>query len=144
MWNNNQNTPKYILEQPQQQRMDYGYDNRPGMGYGSMQNGFARSAVSYIPGKIIAGPKDIMPNDVPMDGNAAVFLQYDQSCIYVKAWTADGRIDTKKYVLSTDENPTEQPPIDIDALMARFDKLEALVKKNRYYGKPKKESVNHE
>lgn len=54
---------------------------------------------SYIPGKTISNLKDIVPQDVPMDGSAAIFPMSDLSCIYIKAWGSDGLIKDFKYVL---------------------------------------------
>ena len=69
------------------------------------------SAPSYpiIIGKMVDQINDIRPNEVPNDGSIAVFPQSDLNCVYVKYFTSDGLIATKKYIL---ESPSNQNGLD--------------------------------
>lgn len=62
--------------------------------------------IKRVPARIINDPKEIMPNEVPMDGSVSLFPTADYSCVYAKAWNANGMIDTVKYV---PEKPETQP-----------------------------------
>lgn len=88
---------------------------------------------SYIPGKTISNLKDIVPQDVPMDGSAAIFPMSDLSCIYVKAWGADGLIKDFKYVLEP-ANPEQKIPEGNfqETILDRLNSIEELVKKQSY------------
>lgn len=79
-----------------------------------------------------------MPNEVPMDGSVSLFPTADYSCVYAKAWNANGMIDTVKYV---PEKPETQPPVQsqdvLTAILARLDNIErTLNKRNKPYNKP--------
>lgn len=88
--------------------------------------------------KPVSDASNVSPNDVPMDGNAAVFPKNDFSEIYVKSWTSNGTIQTVVYKPVQPENASEGtniPQMDFNALndgimalgnniMDRIDKLE--------------------
>lgn len=107
-------------------------------------------------GKIVNDVSIVSPNDVPMDGNVAVFPKNDMSEIYCKQWQQDGTIQTVVYRPVQAENPqsgTNMPQIDFDGFINdmrsfreeisdRFDRLEksmggAATKPN---GRTKKEA----
>lgn len=75
-----------------------------------------------INGKIVDKLENITANDVPMDGSFAVFPKRDMSEIYIKYWTADGKIATiafKPNVDSTLSNLTEnENKSEINAFLA--------------------------
>lgn len=50
-----------------------------------------------IAGKVINRPEEITINDVPMDGNIAVFPKNDLSEVLIKKWNANGSILTLKF-----------------------------------------------
>lgn len=85
-------------------------------------------------GRYVNSLRDILPNEVPMDGRAAIFPNSDLSEIYFKSWAADGLIKTFRYVLdtSTDLNAPQAPQTDasFNQLSARIDELEKMVQKN--------------
>lgn len=110
---------------------------------------------SYIPGKMINSLQDIVPQEVPMDGSAAVFPSSDLSCIYVKAWGSDGLIKTFKYIQDPVEQGQKSPEVQFqETILERLNNIEELVKKRPSYTKPyykktnqngsKKEDVNHD
>lgn len=114
-----------------------GYYNQQ-YGYGGPANGYygqpqASGAIqqptpSVILGKFVSSFGDIRPNDVPMDGSIGVFPANDRSCIVTKSWTADGRIETVRYIRQ-EENPEEQKE-DISAtILERLEKIEKSLNK---------------
>lgn len=69
--------------------------------------------------KPVVDASNVSPNDVPMDGNAAVFPKNDFSEIYVKSWTPNGTIQTIVYKPVQPENQSEAtniPQMDFSAL----------------------------
>lgn len=88
--------------------------------------------------KPVVDASNVSPNDVPMDGNAAVFPKNDFSEIYVKSWTPNGTIQTIVYKpIQTENQPegTNMPQMDFNALnedvralrediLARLDSIE--------------------
>lgn len=69
--------------------------------------------------KPVVDASNVSPNDVPMDGNAAVFPKNDFSEIYVKSWTPNGTIQTVVYRPVQPENQSETtniPQMDFNAL----------------------------
>lgn len=59
-----------------------------------------------LAGRVVESPRDIMPDEVPMNGSLALFPMKDLSVIYAKAWTDHG-IDTVPYV---PEQPVQTQP----------------------------------
>lgn len=94
--------------------------------------------IMELNGKVVDSADLITANDVPMDGNVAVFPKRDFSEIYAKSWKADGTIQTIVYkpVLETKESEAANTPhIDLsglyehmrslrEELAERFDRLE--------------------
>ena len=69
--------------------------------------------------KPVVDASNVSPNDVPMDGNAAVFPKNDFTEIYVKSWTPNGTIQTIVYKPVQNENQSENtniPQMDFNAL----------------------------
>lgn len=99
---------------------------------------YNQPSVKRVPARIINDPKEIMPNEVPMDGSVSLFPTADYSCIYAKAWNANGMIDTVKYVPEKPETqPTVQSQDVLTAILARLDNIErTLNKRNKPYNKP--------
>lgn len=58
-------------------------------------------------GKVVNDVSMVSPNDVPMDGNVAIFPKNDMSEIYCKQWRQDGTIQTVVYKPIQPENPQE-------------------------------------
>ena len=89
-------------------------------------------------GKMVNDVSMVSPNDVPMDGNVAIFPKNDMSEIYCKQWKQDGTIQTVVYKPILEQNPQEGtniPQMDFIALnedvralreeiSERFDRLE--------------------
>lgn len=68
--------------------------------------------------KPVGDASNVSPNDVPMDGNPAVFPKNDFTEIYVKSWTPNGTIQTIVYKPVQPENQSEatNPQMDFNAL----------------------------
>lgn len=69
--------------------------------------------------KPVVDASNVSPNDVPMDGNAAVFPKNDFTEIYVKSWTPNGTIQTVVYRPIQPENQSEAtntPQMDFNTL----------------------------
>ena len=94
--------------------------------------------IKRVPARIINDPKEIMPNEVPMDGSVSLFPTADYSCVYAKAWNANGMIDTVKYVPEKTETQNTPRSQDVlSAILARLDNIErTLNKRNKPYNKP--------
>lgn len=70
-------------------------------------------------GKMVNDVSIVSPNDVPMDGNVAIFPKNDMSEIYCKQWKQDGTIQTVVYKPILEQNPQEGaniPQTDFNAL----------------------------
>lgn len=108
---------------------------------------------SYIPGKMISNPNDIVPLEVPMDGSAAIFPFSDLSCILLKAWGQDGTIKTFKFIPEQIDSGEKKPEENFqETVLGRLDVIENILKR-RPYQKPfnknnrynqKKEDLNNE
>lgn len=108
-------------------------------------------------GKMVNDVSMVSPNDVPMDGNIAIFPKNDMSEIYCKQWKQDGTIQTVVYKPVLEQNQTEAtniPQMDFNALnedvralrediIARLDNIENSMSKPNTRGK-KSEAVADE
>lgn len=143
------NFPAYSF-QPQQM-------NNPYQNYGQpMQNPYMAQIGQYQPQiqpqaqtqqqsqqiglncRVIDDFNSIVANDVPMDGNGAVFMKRDASEVQWRNWSANGTIQTTVYKPIHEENNAEGtniPQMDFNALnedvralrddiMARLDSIE--------------------
>lgn len=89
-------------------------------------------------GRIVDDFNTLSANDVPMDGNGAIFIKKDGSEIQLRNWTANGTIQTTSYkpILDTNsEKGANIPQVDLNGLYEdvkalrgeiseRFDRLE--------------------
>lgn len=107
-------------------------------------------------GKVVNDVSAVSPNDVPMDGNIAIFPKNDMSEIYCKQWKQDGTIQTVVYKPILDQNQGEStniPQMDFNALnedvralrediLARLDTIEKSVSKPNARGKKTEVNVD--
>lgn len=88
-----------------------------------MQPQYQRPAYQQAPGILgrpISMPTDIMPGDIPMNGQPCFFPMADGSAIYRKAWQPDGTISTTMYVPAQRE-PSQPSQLDrIESMLTRF------------------------
>lgn len=81
---------------------------------------------TYLNGKYISGENDILPAEIPMDGNRSYFPYVDEGKIIVKYWDSNGKIVTRTYVLDENVTPDNQTDI-LESINSRFDMLEKLL-----------------
>lgn len=107
----------------------YGYPRHNAPDYSEPKRGIA--------GKIVNSESEIMPGDVPMTGELALFPLSDGSKIFAKKWTSMGTIET---LIFTNSNTSNDKDV-IAIINQRLDKLEhaSRNKKPYYKNKPKKE-----
>ena len=77
-------------------------------------------------GRIVDDFNILSANDVPMDGNGAIFVKKDGSEIQLRNWTANGTIQTTSYkpiLEPNSENGTNIPQMDLNGL---YDDVRAL------------------
>ena len=77
-------------------------------------------------GRIVDEFNILSANDVPMDGNGAIFVKKDGSEIQLRNWTANGTIQTTSYkpiLEPNSENGTNIPQMDLNGL---YDDVRAL------------------
>lgn len=100
-------------------------------------------------GRFVNSPNDIAVNEVDMKGSVSIFPANDMSCIYAKQWTADGKIQTVKYMPVHEDIPEKGtqsaiPVIDYTPFMERFDRLEQLLASKTTNGRTKKGETENE
>lgn len=98
----------------------------------------------YVPlagGRWVDSPDEILPKEVPMDGQIYFFPQTDYQCIYAKIWTQDGKLMMYRFLPEKNEpvtQPNSQSGISNDvitqtltnfgsAIDARLDALESRI-----------------
>lgn len=95
-----------------------------------------------VRGRIVKVDTDISPSDVPMDGFSSYFPAEDGSCIYVKHWDKDGKIQTTKFVPVPNDTSDFVPTASFeDEMRERMDTLENLLRQRNNY-KPKYQKQN--
>ncbi len=96
-----------------------------------------QTQTTYIPGRMITKENDILPSEVPMDGNLGIFVQQDLKRIYAKTWGGDGLIHTNVYELVNGQGQSDQnDPMKI--ILERLDRIEDTLKNGQkvVYRKP--------
>ena len=100
---------------------------------------------SNINGGIVEDFNLITANDVPMDGNGAVFVKKDGSEIQVRNWTAQGTISTSVFKPVAQEEARNLPPSEeksleklseafegkFQELSEKIDRIEKAIKGNQ-------------
>lgn len=95
-----------------------------------------------VRGRMVKVDTDISPSDVPMDGFSSYFPAEDGSCIYVKYWDKDGKIQTTKFVPVPSDTSEFVPTASFeDEMRNRMDTLERLLRQRNTY-KPKYQKQN--
>lgn len=158
------NYPAYSYQQPQMNPYQNSYQSIPIQNpYMAQMSQYQQGAQMFpaqaqnsnmvqqpgLIGKMVNDVSMVSPNDVPMDGNIAIFPKSDMSEIYCKQWKQDGTIQTVVYNPVLDQNQSEGtniPQMDFNALnedvralrediMARLDSIEKSVSKPSTRGK---------
>lgn len=90
---NNFYQPRYMQPQMSEQQM-------PTM----QQQQIQQAQKCGLPGRCVNDEKDIIANEVPMDGGCAIFPKNDFSELYVKTWNNNGTISTIVFKPDLNEN----------------------------------------
>lgn len=124
------------------QNMGYAQNNgmmqNGGINYTSVRPNMEQPQKTFIPGRMISQESDVIPGEVPMDGNYATFITQDMKQIYMKTWGNNGTIHTEVFANVTDQlsNNIAQPQMDaMAAIMERLDTIEKYLKKPPYRSK---------
>lgn len=102
-----------------------------------------------IVGRLVSDFSEIVANDVPMDGRNAIFPKNDFSEIQVRAWGADGKIQTTSYKPVFDDfnnnventsNSSEKLKLGLsdeatEAFMKRFDDIAGRLNELEFWAK---------
>lgn len=82
--------------------------------------------IVQISGRMVNSADDILPNEVQMDGRNYYFPSFDGSCIYVKTWNKNGKLDMVKYVLDTVEQAPKESQLEVmlNSINERLSKIE--------------------
>ena len=133
---------------PQQQQY---YGNQQQTSYATVnpvnfqnnQNNSQSSQPSYIRGRMVDGETEIMPAEVPNDGNYAIFIQKNRKAIYAKTWSPSGLIETNVYVPEDERNAQLQNLLN--TIMQRLDNIESALQQPKTGSKSttKKEEVTN-
>lgn len=87
---------------------------------------------SFLPGRIIREEQDIVPGEIPMNGNISVFVQQDLQRIYAKSWGGDGRIHTNVYEFVDLNRLNGEPKEDpMGLILERLDRIEETLKRDK-------------
>ncbi len=130
-------TPQMAMQNPYMDRMNQLQNYQQNLQMVPTQMSGANQPQGLV-GKMVNDVSMVSPNDVPMDGNVAIFPKNDMSEIYCKQWKQDGTIQTVVYKPILEQNPQEGTNIpqmnfnvlneDVRALREeiseRFDRLE--------------------
>lgn len=79
---------------------------------------------TYLNGKYIQNENDILPAEIPMDGNRSYFPSADETYILVKFWDSNGKIQTRKYL--AESIPQEIKPDIYETLGSINSKIDEL------------------
>lgn len=102
--------------------------------------GYSQSGIS---GRFVANEAEIMPSEVPMNGQPSIFPLHDGSAIIVKSWTSNGTIATGRYIFDAPKQQTQGVDERLAAIEGRLDALESY-KRNRYQNHNKRQDRNEE
>ena len=102
-----------------------------------------RPVMKLSGGRIVRNEQDIFPNEVPNNGNLAVFVQEDLNAIYLKTWGRNGLIDTNVYQLVTND-PQQNAPNPFDQIMVRLDAIENFLLSSSQKDEAKKNPVQND
>ncbi len=107
------------IQNPYMDRMNQLQQYQQGLQMSPTQMSGTSQQVQGLVGKMVNDVSMVSPNDVPMDGNVAIFPKNDMSEIYCKQWKQDGTIQTVVYKPILEQNPQEGtniPQMDFNAL----------------------------
>lgn len=90
-----------------------------------------------VRGRVVKTDSEITPSDIPMDGYASLFPAEDYSCIYVKRWDKDGKIQTTKFIpVQTDAPDSNSTASFEDEMRSELADIKRMIAQRNNY-KPK-------
>lgn len=119
MYNNYDISNPWMTQQTVNQPRNNTFQN-----YGYNQN-LEVQRPNVLVGRIVNDISEVSPNDVPMNGNIAVFPKADGSSVYIKTWGNDGLIKTIEYVLHANETEAvpEHSSVSLNDINDKLDNL---------------------
>lgn len=87
----------------------------------------AQPMFQNIPCRYAQSFENITANEIPMDGNYAVFLKSDLSEIQLKKWNGNGGIENISFKPYTQDVQEEKPIDKFDALNDRITAIEGAI-----------------
>lgn len=99
-----------------------------------MNTNIAQTGANYVSpfrppfsGRFITSPDDIVVRDIPTDGSLALFPYMDCSTIIAKAWNANGKVVTVRYIADPSQfetQPAQNPSGTLENVIQRLEKIE--------------------
>lgn len=89
---------------------------------------------SMIPGRLVNSLDDIVPGEVPMNGNPTYFPTADGEMVHVLRWTREGKIEPTTYIrqkatASTSQLAAAQSDEAFQMIMSRLDEMQKEIKR---------------
>lgn len=110
-------TMGYIPTQPLQPRFDPRPYNQP-------------TAQQTSPlGRMVDGPAEIQPIEVPMTGEPVFFPMRDGSAVICKCWRSDGNLVTMRYIPEPVDQPQAEHAPEGPGVIERLEKIQGLLEK---------------
>lgn len=99
----------------------------------SQTNRNASQPQSFLIGKLIQSPDDILAKDVLMDGTISLFLMHDLSCVIARQWNpVKNKVDEVRYILDRGQERSGNGYEILSPIMERLDSIEGMLKKGQY------------
>lgn len=89
------------------------------------QYGYAHQYQPRLVGRVVASASDVGIGEVPTDGSSGWFPASDGSCVWAKRWSANGSIETTRYIPETVDEPVDE----LSVLKDRVAALESAIAK---------------
>lgn len=89
---------------------------------------------AMIPGRLVNSINEVVPGEVPMDGNPTYFPTSNGEVIHACFWTRDGKIETVNYIRQkealNDKTVTVIPNEEaLNMIMSRLDEMQKEIKR---------------
>lgn len=91
--------------------------------------------LNAVPGRVVGSIEEVLPSEVPMNGQLAFFPIADGSMVYSRRWLSNGTIETIKYDRETiQEASAPANTLSNDFQMDILNRLERIEKSLSYRG----------
>lgn len=107
--------------------------------------------ITHINGRVVNSHDEIVPNEIPMNGEFCYFPSADGQTIYAKRWDSNGNIQNETFVRQLQNVPNMSGPNDasegeyLTRIMEQLATIETKIDKQRSdrYKKPYNKNYNH-